>query len=120
MPGVSSKLTKPVEKKIKDFARPRGIGGNDEYATTTNMSRIKTSKADLNIELNRLNDALKAKWPAHATIMLIKQTGRGYTLCASGHGHSSQFPGSAPIAPMKTREMHIYLMGLTAGVHAAS
>lgn len=84
------------------------------------MSQIKTSKADLNIELSRLNEALKIKHPAHATIMLVKHTGRGYTLCASGHGYSNQFPASARIAPYKTREMHIYLQGLTAGIYAAS
>jgi hypothetical protein len=59
------------------------------------MSQRKISKSDLNIVLQRLNDELKKKHPAHATIILEKQMGVGYGLMAVGHGYSAPFPTHA-------------------------
>ena len=91
--------------------------GDDPYHITTTMRRITLQ--DLHIDLERVNEIHKSRHPGKdqdtvGVIILIRHTGKGYTLALISNRPAKDFPDSnAPILPK--REMSAYLQGIIAG-----
>ena len=78
------------------------------------MSYRRTRK-DLQITLDRINEAFKAKYPHGATFDIVRYSGRGYQVYVRGINHVATFPtGSTTIR--QVREMEAFLEGLLAGI----
>jgi len=86
--------------------------GNDSRYITPMPYRI--TRSELQITLDRINEAFKAKWPSAATLTLVRYQGRGYELRAVGENFNKPFD-SAP-SLLNTREMSVYLDGILAGL----
>jgi hypothetical protein len=74
----------------------------------------RITRSELQITLDRINEAFKAKWPSAATLTLVRYQGRGYELRAVGENFNKPFD-SAP-SLLNTREMSVYLDGILAGL----
>lgn len=74
----------------------------------------RITRKELQITLDRINEAFKIKWPSAATITLVRYQGRGYELRAIGEGFDKSMHGAPSL--LSTREMSIYLDGILAGL----
>jgi ABC-type uncharacterized transport system permease subunit len=74
----------------------------------------RITRSELQITLDRINEAFKAKWPSAATLTLVRYQGRGYELRAVGENFNKSMHGAPSL--LNTREMSIYLDGILAGL----
>ena len=75
----------------------------------------RITRQDLQISLDRVNEAFKAKWPNAAEICLVRYQGKGYQLYVRGVNHVATFP-SGSYKTRTARDMESFLDGMIAGL----